>query len=384
MILHIDMDAFFASIEQAVNPRLRGKPLIVGSRKSRLHTVVCAASYEAKAYGIDSGMPTQEAFQLCPQAAFVAADQSKYIWTSEQIFQLLGQYGFARIYSSIDEFQMDIAGCLDPQKLAQNIQNEIRNSFNIGASIGIAKNYLLAKLASKINKPNGIAILTSENLETVLATVAVGKLCGIGLATEAVMELLGIRTCLDLYQKSAQFLERHLGKNGTNLYFALHSQDSFDLQPKEESAKSIGHSYTIARPSQNRGFIQGWIRLLSEMVGQRLRGKKLSAKTVHLWLNGPEFSHFSQQATYKEPTADGYEIYLRELKIMKKIGPEIPKIRALGISVSSLFPAESYSLLKEDIKRRDLTEALDVINNRFGEWSIYPAIISLAKSTPKS
>jgi len=94
MILHIDMDAFFASVEQAVNPRLRGKPLIVGSRKSRLHTVVCAASYEAKAYGIDSGMPTKEAFLLCPQAEFVAADQAKYIWTSEQIFQLLDQYNF--------------------------------------------------------------------------------------------------------------------------------------------------------------------------------------------------------------------------------------------------------------------------------------------------
>ncbi len=384
MILHIDMDAFFASIEQAINPRLRGKPLIVGSRKSRLHTVVCAASYEAKTYGIDSGMPTKDAFRLCPQAEFVAADQSKYIWTSEQILQLLGNYGFPLIYSSIDEFQMDIASCQNPLELARIIQEEIRKTFNIGASIGVAKNYLLAKLASKINKPNGIAIISDESLEAVLAGLAVSKFCGIGLATEAVMETLGIKTCLDLYRKSCQFLESHLGKNGVNFYLALHSQDRFDPDSEEESIKSVGHSYTLARVSQNRGFIQGWVRLLSEMVGRRLREKNLGAKTVHLRLAGPEIEHFGHQVTYKEPTYDGYEIYLRAIKILKKLGPQIPGIRGLGVSASNLFSAENHLLLKEDIKRGDLTEALDSINNRFGEWSIYPAIISLAQSKPQS
>jgi DNA polymerase-4 len=377
------MDAFFASIEQAINPRLRGKPLIVGSRKNRLYTVVCAASYEAKAYGIDSGMSTKEAFLLCPQAEFVAADQAKYIWTSEQIFQLLGHYGFRLVYSSIDEFQMDIADCQAPLELAQDIQNEIRNSFNIGTSIGIAKNWLLAKLASKINKPNGIAMLNEQNLETVLAGISVAKLCGIGLATQAVMKILEIKTCLDLYQKSSQFLEHYLGKNGVNLYLSLHSKDSFDPSQEKEPVKSIGHSYTFARASQNRGFIQGWIRLLSEMVARRLREKNLGAKTVHLWLSGPQIRHFGQQTTYKEPTNDGYEIYLRGLKIIKKFGPQMPKIRGLGVSATGLFSAETLLLLKEDIKRRDLTEALDSINNRFGDWSIYPAEVLLAQAKPK-
>jgi hypothetical protein len=120
------------------------------------------------------------------------------------------------------------------------------------------------------------------------------------------------------------------------------------------------------------------------MVGRRLREKSLGAKTVHLRLAGPEIEHFGQQVTYKEPTHDGFEIYLRAIKILKKSGPQIPKIRGLGISVKSLFPAEKYFLLKEDIKRRDLTEALDLINNKFGDWSIYPAVISLAKTRPKS
>jgi len=373
MILHIDMDAFFASIEQAVNPKLKGRPLIVGSRNSRLHTVVCAASYEAKALGIDSGMPSAEAFNLCPDLEFVVADQTKYIWTSEQIFQTLKTYGFAVVYASIDEFQMDIAEAEDSLKLAQAIQRQIQETFKISASIGIAKNCLLAKLASKLNKPKGIAILDPANLEKVLAKVPVKKLCGVGIKTEAFFESLGIKTCLDLYQAS--------GQNGLNLYLSLHSSDHFDLGQNEQEVKSIGHSYTLARPAENTGFIQAWIRLLSEMVARRLREKNLAAKTIHLWLNAPGMAHFGAQKAYKEPTADGYEIYFRALKIMAKIGQQLPKIRALGVTCSNLFSADYSLLLKEEKRREALTKAIDSINDRLGDWSIYPAAITLAKKT---
>ncbi|MDO8488906.1 MAG: DNA polymerase IV, partial [Candidatus Omnitrophota bacterium] len=155
MILHIDMDAFFASIEQAINPRLKGKPLIVGSRSSKMHTVVCAASYAAKALGIHSGMPSREAFARCPNLEFVAADQAKYIWTSEQIFGLLKGYDLPLNYASIDEFQMDISSCQNPVSLGKEVKEQIYANFNITASVGIAKNWLLSKLASKLNKPDG-------------------------------------------------------------------------------------------------------------------------------------------------------------------------------------------------------------------------------------
>ena len=379
MILHIDMDAFFASIEQAVNPKLKGKPLIVGSRNNRLHTVVCAASYEAKALGIDSGMPSAEAFKLCPNLKFVVADQSKYIWTSEQIFAGLQAFGFTIVYASIDEFQMDISEVEDPLGLAQTIQRQIQETFNITASIGIAKNCLLAKLASKLNKPNGTAILDPVNLEQVLARVLVKKLCGVGIKTEAFFESLGIKTCLDLYQASAQFLEQNLGQNGLNLYLSLHSADCFAPAQEEQEVKSIGHSYTLARPSENTGFIQAWIRLLSEMVARRLREKNLAAKTIHLWLSSPEMAHFGAQKTYKEPTNDGYEVYLRSCKILAKIGQKLPKIKALGVTSSNLFCANHPLLLKEEKRREALTKALDAINTRLGDWSIYPAAITLAR-----
>ena len=131
MIIHIDMDAFFASIEQAINPRLKGRALIVGSRANKLHTVVCAASYEAKAYGIDSGMSSKEAFQICPDISFVPACQGRYIWTSEQILELLEKYGYQVSYASIDEFQMDIRDNPEPEGLAQDIQNKIQKCFKI-------------------------------------------------------------------------------------------------------------------------------------------------------------------------------------------------------------------------------------------------------------
>lgn len=379
MILHIDMDAFFASIEQAVNPKLKGKPLIVGSRDNKMHTVVCAASYEAKASGIDSGMPSAEAFKLCPSLEFVAAQQGKYIWTSEQILEMLKGYGFELAYVSIDEFQLDIGKETDACALAQAIQAQIQQTFNITASIGVAKNCLLAKLASKLNKPNGIAVLTEENLTEILGRTPAEKLCGIGKASSEILHNLSIETCLDLYQKSPEFLERIFGKNGINLYASLHSSESFNAEITDSKPKSIGHSYTLPRASKNPVFILAWLRLLSEMVACRLRQRDLVSKTVHLWLNSPENLNIGCQQSFQQTTNDGYEIYQRTLKIMARKAPKMPPIRALGVSCSNLFKDDYPLLLKEQKRREALIGAMDKINNRHGDGTIYPAIISIAR-----
>lgn len=377
MIMHIDMDAFFASIEQAINPNFKGKPLIVGSRGSKFHTVVCAASYEAKAYGINSGMASIEAFKLCPNLEFVAADQSKYIWTSEEILKMLQGYGFEVVYVSIDEFQIDLPDKSDFQCLAETIQKQIYQTFCITASIGIAKNCLLAKLASKLNKPNGIAVITDANLKEILAKVPIQKLCGVGEKTRLILEGLGIKTCLELYEKSAYFLERNLGQTGINFYASLRSSDRLEPAGKNSAPKSIGHSYTLPRASQNTGFIYAWIRLLSEMTGNRLRQNNLVAKTVCLWLNGPGIGNFSRQKTHQQATNDSYEIYQRSLKILAKLSQRMPKIRALGVTCSSLSN-DLYPLLFTEQKRREvLIKTLDRINGKFGEGTIYPAIIDL-------
>lgn len=321
MILHIDMDAFFASIEQAVNPRLKGKPLIVGSRNNKMHTVVCAASYEAKALGIGSGMNSSEAFKICPGLEFVPAEQSKYIWTSEQILGLAKGYGFKTAYISIDEFQMDIGNETEPHTLADNIRKQIYANFKITASVGAAENGILAKLASKLNKPNGIAILTNENLKETLSKTPIKKLCGVGEKTETLLLGVGVNSCFDLYNKTLGYMESILGKFGINLYEGLHCKESFDAKNGSDPnfgsdpffvpdlPKSIGHSYTFPRSSVNPQFIKAWIRLLSEMVGRRLREQKLFSFTTHLWLNGPKIGNFASQNTSDQATDDSYEIY---------------------------------------------------------------------------
>jgi DNA polymerase-4 len=380
MILHIDMDAFFASIEQAINPRLKGKPLVVGARPNKIHTVVCAASYEAKALGIGSGMSVKDALDLCPHVEFVTPEQEKYIWTSEEIRKILEGYGFLVEYPSIDEFRLDVPDDHDHKELAEDIRRQIYANFNITASVGIAKNCLLAKLASKLNKPNGVACLNDQNLQQVLAKTPVEKLCGIGPKTAPVLQELGIKDCWQLYEKSAQNLEQLFGKNGLSLYFGLHSRESLEETPAEEIPKSIGHSYTFPMASKNPGFIKAWIRILSEMVSRRMRQQGLASQTVHLWLASPDKGDFGAQRTFQQAINDGFEIYRRALKIGARSGLNHHKIRAIGVSCAKLQKSSySHPLFREEQRREGLIQAVDKINSRFGEDSIYPAVTTLAR-----
>lgn len=162
---------------------------------------------------------------------------------------------------------------------------------------------------------------------------------------------------------------------------SLHSSERFDGLQEDEKPKSIGHSYTLAKASETPGFIQAWIRLLSEMVARRLRQQNLAANTVHLWLNGPQIGNFAAQKTYFQATNDGYEIAYRCLKIMAKIGSKTPKIRALWVTCGNLAFDQNLPLIKEEKRREELLKAVDKLNNRYGDGCIYPAVISLAKKS---
>ncbi len=363
------MDAFFASIEEAINPRLKGKPLIVGSRGNRMHTVVCAANYAAKALGIHSGMPTKRAYSIYSKLEFVAADQAKYIWTSEQIFELLKSFNLPLNYASIDEFQLELSSSpsLNPVSLGKEVKAQIYANFNITASVGIAKNWLLAKLASKLNKPDGLTLIDDSNFEQVLRRTSLDKLCGMGGKNGQILIAKGLKTCWDLYLNLPEFFDNNPGK--------------FDENPgkSSEKPKSVSHSYTLPIDQINPQVIQAWIRLLSEMVATRLRQQNLISATVHLWLNGPGIGNFGAQKTYQTSTNDGYEICKRVLKIMAKACFKNPRIRAIGVTCSSLSWAIYQPLLSEEVRREGLIQALDRINNRFGEGVIYPAITVLTR-----
>ncbi|MCK9572544.1 MAG: DNA polymerase IV [Candidatus Omnitrophica bacterium] len=369
MIIHIDMDAFFASIEQAINPRLIGKPLVVGSRGSKMHTVVCAASYAAKRLGIHSGMSSRDAFKICPNLEFVRADQSKYIWTSSQIFKLLENFNLPLNYASIDEFQLDLPDSQNPVSLGKEIKQQIYSNFKITASVGIAKTWLLAKLASKIDKPDGLTLINDDNFKEILSKTALNKLCGMGGKNGQILMDQGLKTCWDLYLKLPGFFD-NCGK------FRETSGNSDEAIQKP---KSMSHSYTLPMAQINPQVIFAWIRVLSEMVSGRLRQDNLVSATVHLWLNGPQIGNFGAQKTYLEATSDGYQIYLRTLKIMEKSRLKSPRIRAIGVTCSSLSQPSYNPLFSEEIRREELIKALDRINGKFGESTIFPAITILTR-----
>ncbi len=418
MFMHIDMDAFFASIEQAVNPRLKGKPLIVGGRLARLHsggqgrmhTVVCAASYEAKALGIDSGMSSAEAFRICPNLEFVVADSAKYIYTSEKIGELLINFSPQVERSSIDEFVLETDGLADkPKEIGEKIKAKIRASFGITCSIGIAKTRLLAKLASKLKKPDGLVILQENDLPQVFKNTPVEKLCGIGKSLKIRLNSLGIETCWQLFDTQKELLVEQFGKIGIWLYQALRSDTfatnkpnpegrgstgSLSISPEgkgrradfdtavslldtpEELPKSIGHSHTLPYEISQKQAIFSWLRLLSEMVGFRLRQENLEAKTLYLYLMDSKHLGISRQKTFSLATFDGYEIYLRCLFILNKSQKPLKKVRSIGISASNLQAPQRPYLFAVQSRREALIFSLDKINAKFGDWTVFPASVS--------
>lgn len=304
MIFHIDMDAFFASVEQTINPSLKGKPLIVGARESKYHTVVCAASYEAKRLGIDSGMSTKEAFSICPQAYFVPAESARYLFVSEQIFELLKAYPATLQYSSIDEFDMEFAYSERNQliSIGQEIKKTIKKEFQLTCSIGIAPNWQLAKLGSKIEKPNGLVFIDRSNHKELLKNMSVEKICGVGPALTQYLNELGINTCDQLLTYPKNLLKQRFGKIGSWLADCLNPdyENKLPDHSEDQTPKSIGHSYTLPRQTSNQIIIYAWLRMLSEMTAQRLRKTGLESHILTIWINNHQNRGFSRQKTFQQ------------------------------------------------------------------------------------
>ncbi len=383
MMMHVDMDAFFASIEQQVNPTLKGKPVIVGGRNNKYRSIICAASYEAKALGIDSAMPSWKALQICPQAVFVAADTAKYIYTSDQIFEILQKFSPQVEKFSIDEFFLPIDGCEkffgSPENMAQEIKQQIKARFGLTCSMGVAPTRITAKLAAKMKKPDGLVVFkTKGEALAVLQNLPIEKICGIGERLRERFNRLGIQTCGQLAEYPNQLLKEHFGVIGLWLKAACQIKEMGDIgyaKEKEASPKSVGHSQTLREVTRDQEYIRGWIYLLSEMVAQRLRWMRLQGRRVYFYISDGFGGGFSKQKTFVEPTYDGYEIYERCLSIIHLMNLSHLIARVLAVSVSMLSVADPNSLFEDDLKRDRLLHHLDSINTKYGEWTIFPAAL---------
>lgn len=389
IIMHIDMNAFFASIEQQNNPDLRGKPIaVIGSAK---RTVITTSSYEARAFGVRTGMNTWEARQKCPHLIFVAGDNRKYTWTSRGIVKLMLQYTPLVEVFSIDEAFLDVTGSTglfgSAERIAYLLKAEIRHHFGITCSIGIAPNKLLAKLASDMEKPDGLTIIKPDEVSGVLEKIPAKDLCGIGSKTARQLALYGIATCGDLGRFPVDILRKRFGVIGEQLSRMGRGIDDSPVIPAEhaEDVKSVGHSMTLERDIEDRQEILRFLLQLSEMVGRRARRYQVWGKTVTLSIRYADFDTWTgRQETLGDFINLSEDIYRAAAAILDTL-PLLQPVRLLGVRLSNLRHAASQLLLfPEERKKTMLADAMDEVNDRYGDFSVtFASLLGREKAPEK-
>lgn len=374
IILHIDMDAFFISVEQRDDPALRGKPAAVCGSLSR--SVVTSATYEARPYGIHAGMPVQEAKRKCPGLILVKGDHSKYTSTSARIFSILKDYTPLVEVASIDEAYLDISQSLllfnSPLHLAQSIKENIREKEQLNCSIGVAPNKLLAKLGSRLKKPDGLTIIRKNEVEGILRELPVSKLHGIGLKLTEALQEMGILTCDQLGKIPVSILTKRFGAIGERLHEMSLGLDENPVIPfdEEEDAKSISHSVTLEEDTSDTDLLRKVLLQLSEKVSRRMRKEGFYGSRVVLTVRYSDFYTFSKQKTLSRWMNSGNEIFHHSLEIFESI-PHPKPIRLLGVGVSLLKKEWCQQDLFEKREKKDnLLKAMDRVNERFGDWTL--------------
>ena len=378
-ILHVDMNAFFASVEQASNPALRGKPIAVIGAKDR--TVVLTASYPAKACGVKTGATVYEARRRCPLVQFVVGNPHKYMDTARRIALILHQYTPLVEVCSIDEAFLDISGSLylfgSAARIAHAIKDAIRTAFNITCSIGIAPNKLLAKVAANLQKPDGLVIVNPDDVPAFVHDLPLDEICGVGPHMTAFFQQRGIRTCGQLQPVPRAYLERQFGVTGAWLHEAAFGRDTTPVIPADEEAapKSVGHSMTLAHNVTNRAEVEIYLQQLAEMVGRRMRAAGLCGTTVAVSIRWASFTSVTKRQTVAEPLRLGADIY----RVAQRIWATIPlrePVRLVGVSVANVRPqGEQLPLFAAERKVLQLTMAQDMVNDKYGEYTLYPAAV---------
>lgn len=374
IILHVDMNAFFAAVEQQSNPALRGKPIAVVGSAAR--TVILTASYEARAFGVKTGMRLFEARRCCPELIQVPVKNRLYAHVSAEIMKLFADYTPLVQVFSIDEAFLDVSGSLglfgSPQRIAYLIKSRIQTRFGLTCSVGIAPNKLLAKLASEMQKPDGLTVITPERIPAILLHLPVGDLCGIGRQTSRQLALLGITTCGQLAIFPAEILRRKFGIVGQQLQRMAQGIDDSPViaAADEEQIKSIGHSTTLTHDLSDRPAMRVVLLQLAEMVGRRSRRSGLAGRTLTLTVRYTDFTTFTRQQKQPGPLTLSADIYQAACKILDAIVLEQP-VRLLGISLSSWNETEKQlSLFSENRREIRLTAAMDSVNNKLGDFTV--------------
>lgn len=371
-ILHADMDAFYASVEQRDHPEFCGKPVIVGGSSNR--GVVCAASYEARKFGVRSAMSIVEAKRRCSHGIFIMPNISKYAEVSSQILQIFESFSPIIETLALDEAFLDITGMellhSGVADIAKQIKERVRNELKLVVSVGVAPNKFLAKLASALKKPDGLVVICPGEELDLLKPLPVSKLWGVGEATERILKSLQIDTVGKLQQCDPYLLEQYLGKYAIELYHMSWGRDDRPVVP-DKQAKSIGNEETFDLDISEKEQIKTELLALAERVGWRLRRAETIGKTITLKVRFSSFKTVTRSHTLLEPAFLDEVIYSTALQLMDKLAGNAGKegIRLLGITVSNLGqPGTQLSMFNENSERQErVAKVMDTLKDKFGK-----------------
>jgi DNA polymerase-4 len=377
MILHVDMDALYASIEERDDPSLAGKPVIVGgSAESR--GVVAAANYEVRKFGVHSAMASARAKRLCPHAVFIKPRMNHYAEVSQQIRTVLEEFTPLIEPLSLDEAFLDVSGSESlfgpAASIGRQIKQRIRNELDLVASVGVAPNKFVAKIASDLNKPDGFLLVEPGEVQAFLDPLPLSRLWGVGKVTGQVFDRLGIRTIGQLRQLTIESLNDLFGSSGEHFWRLANGLDDRPVIPDRE-AKSISHETTFAEDISDREVLQAWLTELTEQVARRLRRYALKGRTVELKVRFADFETITRSVTLPEPTNITQELLVAGTELLAtKLPPHHLPVRLLGFGVKGFDDTgRSQRQLFDEPDRqrhRQLDRVADQISERFGKLAI--------------
>lgn len=374
-IMHIDLDAFFVSVEQVLNPELKGKPVVVGGRPGG-RGVVASASYEARAFGIHSAMPLKAAQRLCPQAIFVEGSFPRYREASEKFMAILADFSPFIEPMGIDEAYLDVTGFESLygsiHQMAVAIRQRIKNELGLCASVGIASNKVVAKVASDLSKPDGLLEVPQGEEHAFLAPLSIDKLPGVGRKTEQILRGMSIKMIGELAAMPWDALRSHFGGFGEVLHCWANGIDDRKVE-MPAAAKSISRETTFEKDHRNRTLLRATLRYLTERVGAELRASRKAARCVTIKLRWADFTTITRQQTLRQPTDTDQLIFTTGLKLMNRaLLTEKQPVRLIGIGVASLVESgQQLNLLDSSAQRLErLNQAIDRIREKYGFTAI--------------
>ena len=387
-ILHVDMDAFYAAVEQRDHPEYQGKPVVVGSdpKQGKGRGIVATCSYEARKFGVHSAQPISQAWKLCPHGIYVKPDMQKYARVSGHVMRILAEFTDLLEQVSIDEAFLDVTGSRrlfgTGVEIARKIKNRIHQNLNLTASVGVAQNKFIAKMASDLKKPDGLVVVEAGREKEFLEPLAIGRLWGVGQKTEAYLKSLGLVRIGQLADLPPGNSVSRMGRVGEHLLQLARGIDDRPVLP-EEGFKSIGHEITFEQDTTDRELLERTLLELTERVAQRLRKNKACARTIAIKFREADFSTSSRRTTMDRPADTVEMIYPEAVKLMKSLLRKDVPVRLIGVHTGNLEmeDGDKQMSLYDRMPRNDrkLAAAMDAIVQRFGGNAITRAALVPSK-----